>query len=192
MSIISEKQHQANRQNAKNSTGPKTTEGKQAIRFNALTFGLRTRATLLPDENAADYSRLWDEMEAQWQPQDRTERCYLETMVTSQWLLARVAESEKKVYMFVAFGEKQFKMLAQVSKQRAQLERSFRTAVQDMKQSQRERRQQNAQRPEAPAQAAQPPVHKPAEPQTPSPGYVMSEAPDAPPVFCSPATPESR
>jgi hypothetical protein len=70
-----------------------------------------------------DYSRLWDELEADWQPQDRTERCYLETMVTSQWLLARVADSERKLYEFIEFGEKQFVMLGYVSKQRAQLER---------------------------------------------------------------------
>src|ERR1022692_3522163 len=92
MSIISEKQHQANRQNAKQSAGPKTSEGKNAIRFNALTYGLRTRATILPDENAADYSRLYDELAADWQPQNRTERFYLETMVTSQWLLARARQ----------------------------------------------------------------------------------------------------
>ena len=92
--LISEKQHQANRQNAQHSTGPKSPEGKDAIRFNALTYGLRTRSTVLPNENAADYSRLWDELEADWQPQTRTERCYLETMVTSQWLLRRIAESD--------------------------------------------------------------------------------------------------
>src|ERR1022692_4905971 len=137
--IISEKNQKSNRQNAQHSTGPKTTEGKAAIRFNALTYGLRTRATVLESENAADYSRLWDELEADWQPQDRTERCYLETMVTSQWLLARVADRERKVYEFIEFGEKQFVMLGYVSKQRAQLERSFRTAIEDMKQSQKER-----------------------------------------------------
>src|ERR1035441_6444656 len=109
--IISEKNQKSNRQNAQHSTGPKTPEGKAAIRFNALTYGLRTRATVLESENAADYSRLWDELEADWQPQDRTERCYLETMVTSQWLLARVADSERKVYEFIEFGEKQFVML---------------------------------------------------------------------------------
>jgi hypothetical protein len=192
MSIISEKQHQANRQNAKQSTGPKTNEGKNAIRFNALTFGLRTRATILPDENAADYSRLWDELDSDWQPQNRTERSYLETMVTSQWLLARVAASEQKVYLFIEFGEQQFKMLGYVAKQRAQLERSFRTAIEDMKQSQKERRQQDAQRQQPPAQAAQPPVHKPAEPRTPPPDYVMSEGVEAHPVSCAPVTPDSR
>jgi len=192
--IVSEKQQQANRQNAQHSTGPKTPEGKAAIRFNALTYGLRTRATVLPDENAADYSRLWDEMEAQWQPQNRTERCYLETMVTSQWLLARVAESEKKVYMFIAFGEPQFKMLAAVAKQRAQLERSFRTAIEDMKQSQKERLQQPARQaqPAQTAKAAPAPAPKPAPSQTPPPEYVMSNGAEAHPVSCAPSTADTR
>ena len=53
-------------------------------------------------------------------------------MVTSQWLLKRVAANEQKIYLDVAFGEQQYKMLAQVAKQRAQLERSFRTAMTDL------------------------------------------------------------
>src|ERR1039457_2956692 len=143
--IISEKQQEANRRNAQHSTGPNTPAGKAAIRFNALTYGLRTRVTILERENAADYSQLWDELEADWQPQTRTERCYLETMVTSQWLLRRVAESEQQIYTYIAFGEERFKMLGYVAKQRAQLERSFRTAIEDMKQSQKERQSRQPQ-----------------------------------------------
>src|ERR1035438_4873580 len=85
-------------------------------------------------------------------------------MVTSQWLLARVADSERKVYEFIEFGEKQFVMLGYVSKQRAQLERSFRTAIEDMKQSQKERQ---ARQPQQPAQTAQP--AKPAAAPVPQP-----------------------
>ena len=186
--IISDKQQQANRQNARHSTGPKTPEGKAAIRFNALTFGLRTRATILEREDAADYSQLWDELEADWQPQNRTERCYLETMVTSQWLLKRVAESERLIYDCVAFGEKQFVMLAYVSKQRAQLERSFRTAIDDMKQSQRERQSRPQPQPAHTAKPAPAPVPSPAKPEVPSPDYVISEGTEARPVFCAPDT----
>src|ERR1039457_549929 len=192
--IISEKQQEANRKNAQHSSGPKTPEGKAAIRFNALTYGLRTRATILECENAADYSQLWDEMEADWRPQTRTERCYLETMVTSQWLLKRVAESEQRIYICIAFGEQQFKMLAYAAKQRAQLERSFRTAIADMKQSQKERQGRQPQ----PAQTAQPTkpssasASKAAGPQAPPPDYVMSEGAEARPVFCAPVTPDTR
>jgi len=190
--LISEKQHEANRKNAQHSTGPKTPEGKEAIRFNALTYGLRTRASILPDENAAEYSQLWDELEAEWQPQTRTERLYLETMVTSQWLLKRVAESEQKVYVFIAFGEQQFKMLAYVAKQRAQLERSFRTAIADMQQSQKER-QALQPRPSQTAQPAKPaPAPRPAEPPAPHPEYTMSEGQETHPIFCAPINPDTR
>ena len=190
--LVSGKQQEANRKNAQHSTGPATPAGKAAIRFNALTYGLRTRASILPDENAADYSQLWDELEADWQPQTRTERLYLETMVTSQWLLKRVAESEQKIYLYINFGEQQCKMLAYVAKQRAQLERSFRTAIADMKQSQKERNAQRPQPLEQAEKAAQPPAHQPAEPQTPPPGYVMSEGTQPHPVFCAPSAPDSR
>jgi len=195
--VISEKQREANRKNAQHSSGPKTPEGKAAIRFNALTYGLRTRETLLERENGAEYSQLWDELEADWRPQTRIERCYLETMVTSQWLLKRVAESESLVYESIAFGEQQFKMLAYVTKQRAQLERSFRTAIADMKQSQKERSQQQALQPQPaqPAPGPQPPAPSPGErssaPATP-PGYVMSEGAKADSVSCSPLTPDTR
>jgi hypothetical protein len=190
--LLSQKQQEANRKNAQHSTGPKTPEGKEAIRFNALTYGLRTRASILPDENAADYSQLWDELEAEWQPQTRTERLYLETMVTSQWLLKRIAESEQKIYLWIDFGEQQFKMLAYVAKQRAQLERSFRTAIADMQQSQKDRNAQRPQPLEQAAKGAQPLAHQPAEPQTPPPGYVMSEGPEPHPVSCSTSAPDSR
>ena len=184
--IISEKQHQANRQNAQHSTGATTPQGKEAIRFNALTYGLRTRASILPDENAAEYSQLWDEMDADWQPQTRTERLYLETMVTSQWLLRRVAESEQRIYVFIAFGEERFKMLGYVAKQRAQLERSFRTAIADMKQSQQERQARPQPQTAKPAPAS---VSPPVRPAPPPPEYLMSEGVQVPqPVSCSPDT----
>ena len=192
--LISNKQHQANRNNAQHSSGPKTPAGKEAIRFNALTYGLRTRASILPDENAADYSQLWDELEADWQPQTRTERLYLETMVTSQWLLKRVAESEQKIYAYIDFGEIQFKRLAYVAKQRVQLERSFRTAIADMKQSQKERQAAQS-RPAQTGHSPQPRPPAPGErssPSAPPPEYVMSDGAEAHPVSCSPVTPDTR
>ena len=191
--VISEKQQQANRQNAQKSTGPKTPEGREAIRFNALTYGLRTRETILERENAREYSELWDELDAEWQPHTRTDRIYLETMVTSQWLLKRIAESEQQIYTIANF-EHRFKMLAYVYKMRAQLERSFRTAVADMQQSQKERKAVQTQPPQAeqPAKPASAPATKPAAPQAPPPDYVMSGGAEAHPVSCSPATPDTR
>ena len=191
--MATDAQIDANRQNAQKSTGPKTPEGREAVRFNALTYGLRTRETIIPTENAKEYSDLWDELDAEWQPQTRTERLYMETMVTSQWLLKRIAESEQQIYT-IANVEQRFKMLAYVYKMRAQLERSFRTAVADMKQSQKERKAVQTQlpQPEQPAKPASAPATKPAAPQAPPPDYVMSGGAEAHPVSCSPATPDTR
>ena len=95
--LISAKQHEANRQNAQHSTGPKTPEGKEAVRDNALTYGLRTRHMILPNENLHHYLALFDAFEAEYRPCTRTEWCYLETIITSQWLLVRLAASERQI-----------------------------------------------------------------------------------------------
>ena len=182
--LISAKQQEANQKNAQQSTGPKTPEGKEAIRFNALTYGLRTRCHLIPFEDPAELVQLGEEFAAEWQPQTRTERSYVETMVTSYWLLKRVSKSEQKIHLEIKFGPLQFKMLESAAKLRAQLERSFRTAVADMKQSQKERK----------AQPVQTPSLQPLAPSTgerSAPSYVMSETAQIQPVFCA-ATPDSR
>jgi hypothetical protein len=116
-------------------------------------------------------------------------------MVTSQWLLKRVAESEQQIYVYIAFGEERFKMLGYVAKQRAQLERSFRTAIADIKQSQSERPARPQPQPvqtTPTAKSAPAPVSEPAEPPAPQPAYVMSEATPDHPVFCAPVALDTR
>jgi len=49
--MSSDKQVQANRRNALKSTGPRTPEGKAAVRQNALRHGLLSKETLLPGED---------------------------------------------------------------------------------------------------------------------------------------------
>jgi len=63
--IISQKRQEANRQNAQQSTGPVTPEGKAAVRLNALTYGLRARSTLIAGEDPEEYKRLWAALEAE-------------------------------------------------------------------------------------------------------------------------------
>jgi hypothetical protein len=45
--VTSDKQTQANRRNAQKSTGPKTPEGKAAVRHNALKHGLLAERVLV-------------------------------------------------------------------------------------------------------------------------------------------------
>ena len=191
--LISDKQHEANCKNAQQSSGPVTTEGKNAVRLNALTHGLRARTIILNTEKAEEYDYLWCQLVAEWQPETPTERLYLETAVTSQWLLARVTRSERTIYELfnIDFDEKYYRQLALVVKQRTQLERSFRTAIEDLKTAQKERRAQ----PQAqPVQATAKPANMPAEQPAPvhAPVYVMSAPPEPPPIFCAPTNPDTR
>jgi uncharacterized protein with NAD-binding domain and iron-sulfur cluster len=112
--LISEKQQKANRENAQHSTGPTTPEGRAAVRLNALTYGLRARSTLIDGEDPEEYKRLWAALEAEWQPQTCTERLYLEQMATSQWLLARIAGGESRIYEANIPPQEQFVLLREV------------------------------------------------------------------------------
>ena len=78
------KQIEANRRNALLSTGPKTPEGKAAVRLNSLRHGLRARSVILPGEKREEFQQLCDDLEAEWQPQTRTEQFYIEQMAVSQ------------------------------------------------------------------------------------------------------------
>jgi hypothetical protein len=192
--IISDKSHDANRQNAQHSSGPASPEGKAAVRLNALTYGLRARSTIIDGEDPEEYKRLWANLEAEWQPQTCTERMYLEQMSTSQWLLARIARGESRIYEANIRPEEQFPLLREVSRQRTSLERSFTSALRELKQLQKERQARQPQ----PAQAVpspQPPAPRPGErssPQAPPPSYVMSDAAEAHPGFGAPATTDTR
>ena len=53
--MTTEKQIAANRRNATNSTGPRTSEGKQRVSRNALTHGLLSRQVVLQDEDREQF-----------------------------------------------------------------------------------------------------------------------------------------
>jgi len=182
--IISQKQQEANRQNAQHSTGPVTPEGKAAVRLNALTYGLRARSTLIPGEDPEEYKQLWDELSAEWQPQTRTERLHLEQMATDQWLLARIAGAERQICETVLEFKDGLVLLNYASMLRVRLERSFTSALHELKQAQKERQARQRQQAQT-AKAVQ------AEHAAPPPDYAMS-AGEAQPGFSSPIASDTR
>jgi len=179
--LISATQHAANQQNARLSTGPRTPAGKTAVRLNALKYGLRARDLLLPGEDPAEYQQLWDDLESDWQPQNRTERLHLEQMATSQWLLARMARGERLIYEADLPLEKQLALLREVSTQRARLERSFTSAMHALEQLQK-----------------QPAAHSQAKPAAKDSSpfelhrYNMSESTADHPALCAPTPADTR
>jgi hypothetical protein len=183
--IISAKQPQANRQNAQHSTGPKTPEGKDAVRFNAVTWGLRARNLLIGTDDPTDYRQLWTRSMP-----SGSRRLTANGIIWTRWPApngsspARPAtKAGYRIYDANLQLEKRLALLDRVSVQRVRLERSFIAAMRELKQLQKERQARSHPQPAQPTKAA-PPV--------PHPDYVMSECAEAHPVFCSPVAPDSR
>ena len=64
--MTSQRQKTANQANALRSTGPKTPEGKAAVRLNAFRHGLLARDVVLPDEDFDAFedlrNRVWADL----------------------------------------------------------------------------------------------------------------------------------
>src|SRR5258708_828542 len=63
-----EKQTEANRLNAQHSTGPRTSEGKSAVRFNALKHGIFSEGHTVIREDRNDFDALRDDYLRRFQP----------------------------------------------------------------------------------------------------------------------------
>ena len=91
---ISDKQIQANIENAKKSTGPKTPEGKERSSQNAIKHGFRAQAIVLPHEDPAEYQQRLHEFFVGFAPNDMMESKLLETFVSAQWRMERCVKGD--------------------------------------------------------------------------------------------------
>ena len=88
----------ANRQNALRSTGPRTPEGKNVVRWNALKHGLLARAVVVPagprQEDAAEFRFLLEQLRHDRRPQGALEEILVEKIAVGYWRLRRLLHSE--------------------------------------------------------------------------------------------------
>jgi hypothetical protein len=87
--MATERQIQANRANAKRSTGPVTEAGKQASSQNARRHGQLSSCVVLKAESSPLFDELMDSLLAEFQPQTANETALVETMAVSRWKLSR-------------------------------------------------------------------------------------------------------
>ena len=98
--MASEKQILANQNNALASTGPKTPEGKLAVRMNTVRHGLRAQDALLPDEDPHQLQALCDELYSQLEPHGLVEEQLVDRMANVMWRIKRVERVEAGVFCF--------------------------------------------------------------------------------------------
>jgi hypothetical protein len=112
--VTSERQKAANRANALHSTGPKTREGKVAVRLNAIRHGLLARDAVLPGEDSDAYEELWNEVRAELSPVGPIEELLVERAVNEMWRLRRATRAETALYHWRVYCLKVIKLQQRV------------------------------------------------------------------------------
>ena len=79
----------ANKQNAQQSTGPRTPEGKSQSSLNSLRHGLTGQSVVLPGEDAESYAAFRAKVFAETAPVGCIEEIHAQTVTDTQWRLER-------------------------------------------------------------------------------------------------------
>ncbi len=87
--MATEAQLEANRNNAKLSTGPRTAEGKQRASQNATTHGLYSKSVVLRNENREEFDALAQCYVAKARPADPVELRLVQIMADCDWRMIR-------------------------------------------------------------------------------------------------------
>jgi len=88
----------ANRRNAKKSTGPKTPEGKASSRRNGLRHGLTATTCMLAGEDPEALLDLLEELRDKYDPQDTDEEFLLERMAKARFRYGRIMPLEAAIF----------------------------------------------------------------------------------------------
>jgi hypothetical protein len=104
--VTSKRQKAANRANARHSTGPKTPEGKTAVRLNASRHGLLAHDVVLPGEDADTFEDLWNQIRANLSPMGPIEEFLADQVVNAMWRLRRFARAETALFHWRMHGLK--------------------------------------------------------------------------------------
>jgi hypothetical protein len=202
--MATEKQFQANRQNAQKSTGPKTPEGRAAVRLNGVKHGLTAETIVLKGESEADFTNLLDSLEAEHAPTSPTEEALVVQLAMATWRLRRLYHQEAGFYtcqlQSLVGMQKDLNLddagrmghaaawsestLTLFNRQEARMERTFYRALHELQRLRKERESNLAL--VSPATAEADPPHSPSvsegaePPEMPSTPHPTSEIHDPP------------
>ena len=113
--MTSYKQIEANRRNALKSTGPKSEEGKQASRCNAVRHGLTAETVIGALEDAEDYKAFEAAITADYDAQSAVERELVLRLANLLWRLRRATTIETGLFEIQADHLSNFRKADQIS-----------------------------------------------------------------------------
>src|SRR5579884_3618894 len=94
-----------NRANAKKSTGPKTPEGKQRSRFNALRRGVTRQVLLMPEEDLKAYLMFEQGFIDHFKPEGPVERQEVKFIADAAWKINASTNWQQAIFTQRAFPE---------------------------------------------------------------------------------------
>ena len=87
--MATDKQTDANRLNAQKSTGPRTAEGKAAVRFNAVKLGISANSMVLDDEDPDQLADLAAAYRADCRPSTARQLALVHILIRCDWFMRR-------------------------------------------------------------------------------------------------------
>jgi len=132
---------EANRDNAKYSTGPRTPEGKQRSASNALRHGPTAKQALIPDEDPQAYLKFCEEFIAGLKPKGALEQQLVQNMADMQWRLNGCRAIEQSILAFEP-GPTQIDSLNKFSLYEHRLSRNFQATLKQFLELKAARKQQ--------------------------------------------------
>src|ERR1700691_2289663 len=96
--MATQAQIDANRRNAQKSTGPRTPEGRAAVRLNGVTHRLTAKTVVLKGESEDDFKALFDSLEAEHEPATPTEETLVAQLAMATWRMRRLYNMEAGFY----------------------------------------------------------------------------------------------
>ncbi len=95
--MATDAQIQANRENAKKSTGPRTPEGKARVSKNALKHGLLAQDSVIPGEDPAEFDRHLTTYQDTYLPRNCVGKEIVRQIADSAWRMRRLSRIEATV-----------------------------------------------------------------------------------------------
>jgi hypothetical protein len=92
--MTSERQAEANRQNAQKSTGPRTPAGKAVVALNGIKHGLLSRESLIKGESEAELVDFGKRLRAKLAPVGELELLFADRVISTAWRLRRLLAVE--------------------------------------------------------------------------------------------------
>ena len=154
MAMTSERKKAANRANARRSTGPKTPEGKAAVRLNNLRHGLYSRESLIRGESEADLVAFGKRLRATLAPASELELLLADRIVSTAWRLRRLITVEgglfdKEEVLANTFGGYSGDRMLRLSRYEVTLDRTLFKCLHELQRLQASRRGEPVPLPEA-------------------------------------------